>query len=141
MPIPISRFEDLVVWQKARDLTRAIYQATRQEAFARDFVLASQIQRAAISIMANIAACFECSAQAEFYHFLTIAQASCAEVRSQIYLAYDVEDLDLFSFEDLLLQAEEVARSIASLCSTDDRQREGKGRARNVAKAKSARTC
>ena len=51
----VERFEDLIAWQKARALTRAIYEVTRQGAFAKDFGLSGQIQRAAVSIMSNIA--------------------------------------------------------------------------------------
>ncbi len=51
----IERFEDLIAWQKARKLTKEIYQITREGSFARDFGLSGQIQRAAVSIMSNIA--------------------------------------------------------------------------------------
>jgi len=51
----IDRFEDLIAWQKARELTKAIYQVTRQGVFAKDFGLSRQIQWAAVSVMSNIA--------------------------------------------------------------------------------------
>ena len=51
----IERFEDLIAWQKARALTKAVYQTTQQGALAHDFGLRGQMQRAAVSIMANIA--------------------------------------------------------------------------------------
>ena len=51
----IEKFEDFVAWQEARKLTSAIYKATAKEAFSRDFGLKSQIQRASVSIMSNIA--------------------------------------------------------------------------------------
>jgi four helix bundle protein len=124
MGAKIERFEDLVAWQKSRALTRAIYLATRQGQFARDFGLAGQIQRAAVSVMSNIAEGFERGGRPEFYQFLTIAKASAAEVRSQLYVALDVGHVDLFTFEDLLVQAEEVARIIAGLRSAVGRQRE-----------------
>jgi len=50
----IEEFEDFIAWQKARELTRAVYEATRQGAFAKDYGLSGQIQRAAVSIMSNI---------------------------------------------------------------------------------------
>jgi len=53
--MPISRFEDLIAWQKARALTRNIYLLTATERFSKDFGLRDQIQRAAVSIMSNIA--------------------------------------------------------------------------------------
>jgi len=51
----IEKFEHLIAWQKARELTKAIYQITRQGAFAKDFGLSGQIQRVAVSVMSNIA--------------------------------------------------------------------------------------
>jgi four helix bundle protein len=71
----IQRFEDIIAWQKARQLTKAIYAVTRQEPFARDFGLRDQIQRAAVSIMSNIAEGFERMSSAEFHRFLLIIQS------------------------------------------------------------------
>ena len=51
----IERFEDLDVWRTARKLTNRVYEHTRQEPFSKDFGLRDQIQRAAVSIMSNIA--------------------------------------------------------------------------------------
>ena len=59
MAIRIERFEDLIAWQKARALTHSIYKATRSGAFAKDFRLSGQPQRAAVSVMSNIAERFE----------------------------------------------------------------------------------
>lgn len=94
----IERFEELIAWQKARVLTREIYEITRIGAFARDFGLSGQIQRAAVSIMSNIAEGFERGGRGEFHQFLSTAKASCAEVRSQLYVAFDVVILKSKSF-------------------------------------------
>lgn len=85
-----ERFEDLIAWQKARSLTSAVYQSTRQAGFAKDFGLSVQLQRAAVSVMANIAEGFERNRFAEFHQFLSVAKASCAEIRSHLYVAFDV---------------------------------------------------
>ena len=119
----VERFEDLIAWQKARELTRAIYEVTRQGTFAKDFGLSSQIQRAAVSIMSNIAEGFERGGRNEFHQFLSTAKASCAEVRSQLYVALDVGYLDKDCFDRLLKQAEEVARIVGGLRASVDRQR------------------
>ncbi len=119
----IKRFEDLIAWQKTRVLTWEIYQVTRQGAFAKDFGLRDQIQRAAVSIMSNIAEGFERGGRAEFHQFLSVAKASCAEVRSQLYVAIDVGYLDQQTFNRLLAQAEEVARIVGGLRASVDRQR------------------
>lgn len=111
----VERFEDLIAWQKARELTRAVYQITRRGEFSKDFGLSAQIQRAAVSIMSNIAEGFERSGQREFHQFLSTAKASCAEVRSQLYVAFDIGYLDKRRFDQLLAQAEEVAKIVGGL--------------------------
>ena len=119
----IEKFEDLIAWQKARELTRAVYEVTRQGEFARDYGLRGQIQRASVSIMSNIAEGFERGGRNEFHQFLSTAKASCAEVRSQFYVASDVGYLDKPPFDRLLNQAEEVGRIVGGLRASVDRQR------------------
>jgi four helix bundle protein len=111
----IERFEDLIAWQKARSLTAKIYPATNQGNFARDFGLRDQIRRAVVSVMSNIAEGFERNRPAEFHRFLSIAKASCGEVRSQLYVAFDAGYLDQAGFSNLIRQAEEVSRVIEGL--------------------------
>jgi four helix bundle protein len=111
----IQRFEDLIAWQKARVLTRDIYLATRQGQFARDFGLSGQMQRASVSVMSNIAEGFERGGLAEFHQFLSTAKGSCAEVRSDLYVALDVGYLSEPRWKELSVQAEEVGRIIGGL--------------------------
>lgn len=111
----IERFEDLIAWQKARLLTKEIYRVTRQGAFAKDYGLTGQIQRAAVSIMPNIAEGFERNRRGEFFQFLTIAKSSCAELRSQLYVAFDCGYINKDEFTKLMAQAEEVARIVGGL--------------------------
>ncbi len=120
----VQRFEDLIAWQKARKLAQEIYQVSRQGAFAKDFGLSGQIQRAAVSTMSNIAEGFERGSRGEFQYFLSIAKASCAEVRSQLYLAFDVGHLSRESFDRLLTQAEELSRVIGGLRASIKNQRD-----------------
>jgi four helix bundle protein len=120
----VDRFEDLIAWQKARELTRAIYQVTQQGAFAKDFGLARQIQRAAVSIMSNIAEGFERRGRREFHQFLSTAKGSCAEVRSQLYVAFDIGYLGKYDFHMLLAQAEEVGRVVGGLRASVEKLRD-----------------
>lgn len=120
----VERFEDLIAWQKARELTRTIYQHTRQGPFAKDFGLSNQIQRAAVSIMSNLAEGFERSGSGEFYQFLSIAKSSCAEVRSQLYVALDAGYLDQLNFDQLFSQAEEVGKIIGGLRTAIEKRRQ-----------------
>src|SRR5438093_5820270 len=111
----VRQFEDLIAWQKARALTREIYSVPSTVAFAKDFGLREQIRRASVSIMSNLAEGFERGGPIEFHRFLSIAKASCAELRSQLYVARDVEYLEHQTFLRLLSQAQEVARIIGGL--------------------------
>lgn len=84
-------FEELHVYQRARELTNAIYRLTRQRGFAEDRSLVDQIRRAATSIMFNIAEGFERGSKTEFIQFLFIAKGSSGEVRAQLQVAIDQE--------------------------------------------------
>src|SRR3954464_15354441 len=97
----IERFEDLIAWQKARVLTREIYEATRLRAFSRDFGLMDQIRRASVSVMSNIAEGFERGRPGEFHQFLSTAKGSCGEVRSELYVALDAGYLTSQHFQSL----------------------------------------
>ena len=119
----ISRFQELVAWQKARQFCKEIYAITREARFARDFGLSGQIQRAAVSTMSNIAEGFERNKPAEFHQFLSVSKSSCAGVRSQLYVALDVGYLSSDSFTRLLAQGEELARIIGGLRSSIERRR------------------
>jgi four helix bundle protein len=120
----VERFEDLKAWQKARALTRDVYHVTIQGAFASDYGLTRQIQRAAVSIMSNVAEGFERGGRAEFHQFLSTAKASCAETRSLLYVALDAEYLDEPTFVRLLSNADEAVRIIGGLRAKVEQQRD-----------------
>ncbi len=85
----IKHFEDLEVWKEARRLTWQVYRLTSNSRFSKDFGLRGQIQRAAVSVMSNVAEGFERGGNQEFTQFFYIAKGSCGEVRSQLYVALD----------------------------------------------------
>jgi four helix bundle protein len=122
----VERFEDLIAWQKARKLTARIYQVSGQGVFGKDFRLSGQIQGAVVSIMSNIAEGFERGGLGEFHQFFSTAKGSCAEVRSQLYVALDAAYIDSSTFEDLKSQAEEVGRIIGGLRASIAKQRQKK---------------
>ena len=66
----IEKFEDLIAWQKARELTRQIYTLTKNGDFSKDFGLCNQIQRASVSIMSNLSEGFKRGGRAEFHQFV-----------------------------------------------------------------------
>jgi four helix bundle protein len=109
----ISKFEDLDCWQEARKLTLKIYEATKKEAFKKDFQLVKQIRGSSVSIMANIAEGFTRQSDKEFIHFLFIAMASAAEVMSHLYVALDQKYLLWNEFVDISLKTQKTAEIIS----------------------------
>ena len=109
----IERFEDIEAWQGARALVAATYRSTDQGSFARDFGLRDQVRRAAVSIMSNVAEGFERGSDKEFRHFLFVAKASAAEVRSLLYVALDLGYIDTQTHEQLSKQALRISRQLA----------------------------
>ena len=87
----IKNFEDLVSLKKARELAGFVYELTRRENFSRDFGLRDQIQKAAGSVMHNIAEGFDSGTDPEFVRFLKMSRRSASEVQSELYLALDVD--------------------------------------------------
>jgi four helix bundle protein len=120
----VQRFEDLIAWQKARELTARIYQVSGRGTFARDFGLKDQIQRAAVSVMSNIAEGFERGTPSEFHNSLRIAKGSCAELRLLLYVALDAEYLSQEVVQQLHAQAHEAARVIGGLRAAVERNRD-----------------
>jgi len=97
----IERFEDIEAWKVARELTQQIYSATAQGEFTHDYGLRDQIQRAAVSIMANISEGFDSQSNRAFVQFLGYALRSATEVQSHLYVALDQEYISQDVFDDL----------------------------------------
>jgi four helix bundle protein len=106
----IKRFEDIQAWQKAREVTRLIYQVTADGSFAKDYGMRDQIQRASVSIMANIAEGFGRHSDKEFANFLNMAHGSASEVQSHLYVALDLNYIDENTFRKLYDLLDEVSR-------------------------------
>ena len=107
----VEWFEDILAWQRARDLARRIY---NQFGCSKDYGFKDQIQRAAVSVMNNIAEGFERKSNLEFKQFLYISKGSCGEVRSMLYLAKDVLILDEKNFSELLLETEIISKMLSN---------------------------
>lgn len=111
----IIRFEDIISWQKSRILVIQIYTLFKLN---RDFSFRDQLFRASVSIMNNIAEGFERKGNKEFKKFLYIAKGSCAEVRSMLYLAIDLNYISSDTSENLLRLSEEISRLLSGLIKT-----------------------
>ncbi len=111
----IDRFEDIIAWQKSKQLTLTIYKEFKD---SRDFGFKDQIQRAAVSVMNNIAEGFERKSNNEFKYFLYIAKGSCGEVRSMLYLAKELNTISKESFDEKYQLAEEISKVLSGLIKT-----------------------
>ena len=85
----INKFEDLGVWQEARELCKEVYSLISEAEFSKDYALLNQINRSSGSVMDNIAEGFGRSGNKEFIQYLSVSKASCMEVKSQLYRALD----------------------------------------------------
>ncbi|MBU6401161.1 MAG: four helix bundle protein [Verrucomicrobia bacterium] len=111
----IERFEDLLAWQEARGLTREVYALAPQTPLNRDFGLRDQLQRAAVSVMSNTADGFERTGRQEKLHFMNIARASCAEVKSLLYVCLDNRYLGPLDVTELQTRCTKIGRLLSGL--------------------------
>ena len=109
----VERFEDLEVWQKARDVVNAVYQASSVGTFSRDYALRDQIRRAVVSIPSNIAEGFSRHSNKEFIQFLFISKGSVAEIQSQLYTALDQDHISQEVFDSTYEGLQVVARQLS----------------------------
>ena len=119
----IEKFEDLEAWKQARKLVSLIYTATREKSIARDYGLCSQIQRAGVSIMSNVAEGFERSHVAEKLQFYNVARSSSGEVRSLTYVIEDNYAELKDTAKELRERTMEVGRVTSGLVSSTERRR------------------
>ena len=120
----VTDFEDLIIYQKSRELAKQIYEITRQGEFKFDTRFVQQIRAAAGSISDNIAEGFERQGNKEFKNFLYIAKGSCGEVRSQLIRAYDVGFINDEVYKQIYDECKKLSASILhfiqSLKSSDN---------------------
>jgi four helix bundle protein len=108
----IRRIEDLVVWQKARELSQKVFEIMNYPFFSKDYSLKDQINRSAGSVMDNIAEGFGRNENNEFIYFLTIANGSNTEVVSQLYRAKDRNYISEEKFFELTELTIEISKMI-----------------------------
>ena len=106
----MGAFEELLVWQRAREMVKEVYRVSGSGRLSVDWALRNQMRRAAVSVVSNIAEGFERGRRGELRQFLGIAKGSCGEVRAQLYVALDAGYLDTAVFESLRQRLLEVSR-------------------------------
>jgi four helix bundle protein len=110
-----NNFEDIIAWQKARELCKRIKPILDKIGEQRDFELKNQMAASSGSVMDNIAEGFERQGNKEFVYFLYISKGSCGELRSQLYRAFDQRHISQQEFDELLLFVLEISRILNGL--------------------------
>ncbi len=108
----IERFEDIESWKVGRELTKTVYKLTSNQAFSKDFGLKDQIQRASVSITANIAEGFDSKTNKAFINFLNYSFRSASEIQSLLYAAFDLNYISESEFNQAYEQCVVVKKLI-----------------------------
>ena len=108
-----NRFEEIDVWKLSRAIVKEIYLITKDGEFSKDFSFKDQIRRSSISIPCIIAEGYERKSNTEFIRYLYISKGSAGELRTQLYLAFDLEYIDEKTFQILCLIVEEISKSLS----------------------------
>lgn len=111
----IQKFEDMIAWQKSRELNILIYKTFSG---CKDFSFKNQIERASVSVMNNIAEGFERQTNKEFKNFLYISKGSCGEVRSMISLALALNYINKSNYDKLSLSCVEISKILSGFIKT-----------------------
>ena len=109
----VQKFEDLSIWQKARSISKKVYQLTFTPPLSGDFRLKDQMRGSSGSIMDNIAEGFDRGSRLEFVNLLGVAKGETGELKSQLYRCLDVDYITKEIIEELYSEVDEVARMIA----------------------------
>jgi four helix bundle protein len=117
--MPLKTFEDLEIWKRGCRLSVDIYLATED---SNDFRLKAQMQSAAVSISSNIAEGAERDSTKDFARFLRYSKGSCAELRTQLFIAQrvrkELNKPDLKNANHLIKETRELASMIQSLINS-----------------------
>jgi len=111
----IERFEDILAWQKSKEMTLQIYKLFEN---CKDYGFKDQIQRASVSVMNNIAEGFERKSNNEFKYFLYVAKGSCGEVRSMLILSKELNKIKNKDADVLFSLSLEISKMLYGLIKT-----------------------
>ncbi|PYL01559.1 MAG: four helix bundle protein [Verrucomicrobia bacterium] len=113
-------FENSEAWKKARMLTDEVYALCRREPLSKDFGLRDQLQRAAVSVMNNVAEGWESLHVAEKRQAYNVARRSCGEVRSMSYVLLDNKFVTDAEQQKLLTSCIQTGKLVSGLIRSLD---------------------
>jgi four helix bundle protein len=111
----VKSFEDLYIFQEARELAKQVYAMTQKGPVKKDWGFVDQIRRSAVSILSNIAEGFDRQTRPEFIRALFVARGSCAEVRAQLWVALDQKYLSSNEHEEKCARCRRLSAGIYNL--------------------------
>jgi four helix bundle protein len=95
----MKTFKEIIAWKKGYQLTLLVYRLTSRFPSCEEFGLKSQLRRASVSVISNIAEGFKRNGKNDRLHFYNVSQASLEEVKCQLMLAFDLGYLKLDDFK------------------------------------------
>jgi len=113
--VKIEKFEDILSWQKAKELNIEIYKLFSGHS---DRGFRNQIERASVSVMNNIAEGYERQTNNEFKQFLYIAKGSCGECRSMLILGYELNYIKEDEYTNLYNMSVEISKLLSGFIKT-----------------------
>ena len=111
----VTRFEDLEIWQLAKELYKKVFKITSDKPFCNDFKFRDQIRASSGSVSDNIAEGFERGGNKEFIQFLSVSKGSCGETRNQSYRAFDNNYITESDLNELLEPTDKISRKTSNL--------------------------
>jgi four helix bundle protein len=117
-----NSYRDLIVWQKSLALVTDVYRITERFPKHEMFGLSSQLQRAAVSVVANIAEGQARNSKKEFVHFLSNSRGSLAELETEIYIASNLRYINEAAGRKALAATDEISRLINGLMNSLQRR-------------------
>ena len=111
----VKSFEELIIWQESRKFANNVYKLTKEFPQEELYSLTSQMRRAAVSVMSNIAEGFDRRTTKEFISFLVIARASISEVQNDLYLSLDLNYINNEDFKTYYNHAQKIGKLINGL--------------------------
>ena len=111
----MGKFQDLKVWQRAKDLAVYIYKLTAKGEFNKDYGLRDQIRKAAVSIPSNIAEGNDLRTDKQAVNYFYISRGSAAEVFTQALIAQEIGYIDIQSFKFIEKERSSISSMLARL--------------------------
>jgi four helix bundle protein len=111
----MGRYQELKVWQRAKNLAVFVYKLTAKGSFSKDYGLRDQVRRAVISIPSNIAEGDELGTDRQSIKFFYIAKGSSAELLTQVIIAHEIGYLGEQDFEHIEEECQAISKMLAKL--------------------------